>query len=118
MGIRLFCLLLLFTSTLHLQQAEARKLFEACESVFPNPAFRAKSKVASVDFPWPWGWRKRQHRANKRARKRTMRYTKGSARKTMGARKRKGSKYKKASRKGFGKANQKAAPKKRTGCPD
>lgn len=65
---------------------------------------------------WPGAGNKQARKTSRKARRHTMRHTRGGASKTRNSVKRKGSKYKQASRKGFDKAAPKKAPKKKAGC--
>ncbi len=75
---------------------------------------RATGAEATLE-QWPGGNRKAR-KITRKSRRRTFLKTRGSAVKTMFARKQGARKYKKASKQGFNKADKSAAPPKKAGC--
>ncbi len=70
---------------------------------------------SNIDAAGP-GLNKKARRISRKSRRHTIGKTRGSAAKTRGAVKKRGRGYQKASRKGFNRANKRAAPKKKAGC--
>ncbi len=66
-----------------------------------------------LDLP---GLNRKARRISRKSRRHTLGKTRGSAAKTRGAVKKRGRGYEKASRRGFDRANKRAAPKKKAGC--
>ncbi len=75
----------------------------------------AEARANATLDQWPGGNRKAR-KMTRKSRRRTFLKTRGSAVKTMFARKSRNRKFKKASKQGFNKADKSAAPPKRAGC--
>lgn len=90
---------------------EAHPLAEALPLSFADI-----THASATSDKWPGGNRQAR-KVTRKSRRRTFLKTRGSAVKTMFARKKQSRNYKKASKQGFNKADKSAAPKKKAGCP-